>query len=153
MKAKYILGMLLVLIAATACVYAEDATIDDDYKFTLPDKYTVDSQTDEYFDLKMDENHMISIRITDDVTSDNDTIKGLENQGYNVTGSQILNYSGKQISEIRYQTDSSQFYLYSWKLDNDDDYAIVAYGIPVDEGDVDWNSSPAKTIFDTISEI
>ena len=152
MKARYILGMLLVLLMAmTACAYAAEATLDD-YKFTIPDKYKVDAQTDDYFDLKIDDAHMISVKITDDVTSDEDSIKAMEAQGYNVTGNQTFTSNGKEISEIRDNDGSAQFYLYTWKLD-DDDYAIVSYGIPLSEGDVDWNSTPVKVIFDSIKKI
>lgn len=152
MKAKYILGMLLVLLmATTACVYAAEATLDD-YRFTLPDKYDVETQNDDYFDLKMDDSHMISIAITDDVTPDTATIQGLESKGYNVTENQNFTYEGKEISEIIYTDSSSQYHLYTWKL-NGDDYAIASYGSPLSEGDVDWNSSPAKTIFDSIKKI
>ena len=150
MKTKYILGIFAVLLLAASCVYASEV-VDDDYKFSLPDKYAVDSQSDDYFDLKMDGDHLISVKITDDVVSDADTIKSLESQRYNVTGNKTFQYNGREISEITYSANSSQFYLYSWKIsDNDDDYAIVALGIPLAEGNVDWNSSPVKTIFDTM---
>lgn len=152
MKARYIFGILLVLLmATTACAYAAEATLDD-YKFTTPDKYNVDKQSDDYFDLKMDDSHMISIAITDDVTSDADTIKALQAKGDNVTGNQTFTYNGKQISEIKHNNGAAQYYIYTWKLD-DDDYAIVAYGIPLSEGDVDWNSSPVKVIFDSIKKV
>lgn len=151
MEKRFILGILLVLLTATAaCVYAAEATLDG-YTFTVPDGYEVDSSTDDYFDLKMDDSHMISIAITDDVTSDADSIKALEDKGYDVTGNQTFTSDGKEISEIRNNDGSAQYYMYTWKLD-DDNYAIVSYGIPLSEGDVDWDSSPVKVIFDSIKK-
>lgn len=151
MKARYIFGMLLVvLMAMTACAYAAEATYED-YTFTIPDKYVVDAQTDDYCDLKIDDAHMISLAITDDVNSDANSIQSLEARGYNVTDNQTFTSNGKEISEIKNNDGSAQFFTYSWKLD-DDDYAIVSYGIPLSEGDVDWDSSPVKVIFDSIKK-
>lgn len=155
MKAKYILGMLLVLIAATACVYAADATIDDDYTFTLPDKYTVSEQVEDGIYLQIDEDHIIAIKlykgtgITDEMISS--VISNLESQGYNVTGNQTINYNGTDIVEIAYKNEAGQFYSYTWQVD-DDEYAVASYGCPLNETSVGWEKGPVKTIYDSFAE-
>ena len=156
MKSKYMLGIFLILLmATTACVYAADAKIDDDYKFTLPDKYTVTDQINDGVHLQIDDDHVISVivhegkTITDSMIKS--VVKNLESQGYNVTDNHTFQYNGKDIVEIDYENDHGRFYSYTWQVD-DDDYVVANYGHNINETAVKWDNSPVKEIFDTFAK-
>lgn len=155
MKKRYVMGMiLLVLMATTACAYAAEATINDEYKFTLPDNYTVIEQVENGVNLGIDDDHVISVmvyegnKITDSMIES--VISSLESQGYKVTDHQTFQYNGKDIVEIDYENQYGQFNVYTWQVD-DGNYAVASYGHTSDEPAAKWDDSPVKTIYDTIT--
>ena len=84
MKAKYIIGIFLILLmATTACVYAADATVGD-YKFTIPDGFELSDPVTNGVTLKNSDGAVISFNIETDAAITADTaaivIQGLQIQ-------------------------------------------------------------------------
>lgn len=156
MKAKYILGMLLVLLmATTACVYAAEATLDD-YKFTIPDDYTLGEESGKILSMYNAENKSIvalSIGKASYLKSDalSNKINDLENKGYKVSNNRTFQYGGKDIIEIDYENNARQYNQYMWEGDGNE-CIIAIYCHHLDEDPVPFEDSPIKTIVDTMDK-
>ena len=151
MKAKYILGIFIVLlIATTACAYAAEQTIGDKYKFTVPDGYNVYEANSENVTLTNDSKHVITIVTTNFLNSEDVLVKSLEKAGSKVQDHHTFKYGGKDIREIDYKDDGYNLNMYSWDMGSNE-YIIIIVVCPSDETAAKWEASPAKTIFDTMT--
>lgn len=157
MKRRWMIGMVLVVLMATvACAYAADATFKDGYKFTVPDNYTVYEQSDEFINLHTDYYHIISVYLHKGLSNSTNVMEyaafGLEKQGYNITGCQTFQYNGKDIIEVDYENEVGQYHGYAWEVDNGV-WVFATYGHPKNESADKWDSSPVKTIFNSLVKI
>lgn len=154
MKTKYVIGIFLILlIAATACVYAAEATVDE-YKFTIPDGFKIAENGDDIVTLQStNDTRMMGVgihknsKIGDEAISNK--LDDLEGR-YNVTGNKTFQYEGKDIYEINYKTTDVQFKLYHWQMG--DDWVAVTFAYPAEDDEIQWDDSPAKTVCDTLCE-
>lgn len=153
MKAKYVLGIFLILMmATTACAYAAEATIDD-YKFTVPKDFEVIDSGDVVHMNKTDDTQALTVMISEnDITgsdSVNNMIKGLEDQGYSAT-SDTFKYKGTEITQIDYKNLVGRGHMYIWK--EDDIYVGIVYAHITAMGTGEWAKCPAREVFDTFEK-
>lgn len=156
MKMKYVLGMLVILIAATtACVYATECAIGD-YTFTVPEGYTTDENGGEIVSIYCaDDKSIIALTIgkASYLKSDaiSNKINDLESKGYKVPGNRTFQYDGKDIIEIDYENSEAQYNQYMWQGDSDD-CIIAVYSYPLKDSKVEFEDSPMKTVVDTLAK-
>lgn len=153
MKSKYMLGIFLILLmATTACVYAADAKIDDDYKFTVPDGYNVTEHGDDFAFLEG--NGTYAIRISPFKSMP--TADALANQykagGFDVKEQDTISENGSDIVFVHFIDKEDQIYVYVWKVDGKD-CVMAVYGYPESDPATAWADSPVKEIHDSIVKI
>ena len=152
MKTRYVLGMIAVLIIATAtCAYAAEHTIGDGYKFTMLDGYTMTEQDEDcmIFLKDADPDYVITVSADTEPISESELVSLLENDSYDVLDNKTIQYNGKDLIMVHYLDGDSQVYEYDWIIN--ETYAIyVVYECPAKDPETDWLTSPGKKIFDSI---
>lgn len=151
MKAKYVLGILLILLmATTACVYAADATLGN-HKFAIPDGYSIYEQGDDYVTIANNDQRLIRVGVIDEVPSEDLLISRYEAANITVVDHDTINENGSEVVYVHFIDKQSSVYAYGWNADDDALMVIYAYG--EGEPDTDWADSPVKEIHDSMVKI
>ena len=151
MKTRYILGMIAILIIATAtCAYAAEETLGGD-KFSVPDGYTLSEKDEEciVFLKDSDPDYMITVCNDTQPMSESELVSLLENDSYEVLDHKTVQYNGKDLIMIRYLDGDSQIYEYDWIMNETYEICVV-YECPAKDPETDWLTSPGKKIFDSV---
>ena len=153
MKAGYIIGIFLILIIGTiACAYAAEATIGDDYKFNLPDGYTMGKHGDDFVFVENKDNHSIRVSQNDILGGNDAMVSRYKSAGFDIKENDTINENGKEIFFVHFIDKGLHAYVYTWNLD-DNKTIMAVYGYPEGEPATEWANSPVKEIHDSLVEI
>ncbi len=143
MKFKHLLlGLMILMVASSIAAISADEAIIEDFKFTVPDNFTIVNSTEHFISLAMDDDHSIDLSVPDDAMTADQFKANLEREGYKFDNESMANFTSDifNIDAINLTQGKSHGVLYFCDdvvdVDEDDDLFVV-YLYPADEGDID----------------
>ena len=151
---KIFLKMILIALVATiGFVAAEDATIGP-YTFTIPDGYTIATQTDDTIAMQLDANNALSFAtgISDDIESSKQT---LISQGQELISEEEIDFNNMHFNIQAFKTDKDGTTLYSYNyicLSDDGNFVLTVVTDNADfDSDLNAEDNVAGTLLGSLS--
>jgi len=150
MKIKTIISVLAILILACSitAIAAEDIEYSG-HTFEIPEGYTVYSSNESNLVLTQDDDHIIVVLYSDEISDSEDSIKSLESKGYKFIGEETYDAEGYEVTQQNYEKDPYTALSYSFKIDGE--YCIISYTQPVDETIPEGSDNPITGILKTMN--
>ncbi len=158
MKLKYLFLSLVILIltCSIAAIAANEAVIDD-YKFTVPDNYTIVNSTEHFVSLELDKDHTIKMSCLDEAKSPEQFKADLESDGYKIDGDESNFTAGIfDVRQNEISKDKIKGYLYICEDTTDedgDDEVFVTFTCKGDHEDFKADNQTVADLLDSIQKV
>lgn len=159
MKLKYMfLGIMILMVASSIAAIAADEAIIEDFKYAVPDNFTIVNSTEHFVSLAMDDNYSINMSVPDDVMTADQFKANLEDEGYKFDNESKVNFTSGNfnIDAINLTQGNSKGVLYICDdvVDVDeDDNLFVVYLYPASEGNIDPLNNTVTDMIGNITNV
>ena len=158
MKFKYLfLSLMILVLACSVAAIAADEALLDDYKFTIPENFTIVNSTEHVISLEQDENQAIVLACLDEAKSPEQFKADLEAKGFEISDEENNFTAG--IFEVR-QSDISQndikgfIYICDDSTDDDgDDELFITFTFKSDKDDIVADNNTVTDLLKSIKEV
>ena len=125
------------MIASSIATIAADEAIIEDFKYTVPDNFTIVNSTEHFVSFAMDDNYSIDLSVPDDVMTADQFKANLEREEYKFDNESMVNFTSGNfnINTINLTQGNSKGVLYICDnvvdVDEDDHLLLFIYIQPM----------------------
>ena len=125
------------MIASSIATIAADEAIIEDFKYTVPDNFTIVNSTEHFVSFAMDDNYSIDLSVPDDVMTADQFKANLEEEEYKFDNESMVNFTSGNfnINTINLTQGNSKGVLYICDnvvdVDEDDHLLLFIYIQPM----------------------